>query len=91
MSKDILIKDILKQTNGKLVTGNENDICENFSKDTRDIQSGDTYIGIKGASFNGNMFWQEALDKGAKTVIVEGIEFSDKDIENNKNKIIILV
>ena len=91
MSKDILIKDILKQTNGKLVTGNENDICENFSKDTRDIQSGDTYIGIKGASFNGNMFWQEALDKGAKTVIVEGIEFSDKDIENNKNKNIILV
>ncbi len=91
MSKDILIKDILKQTNGKLVTGNENDICENFSKDTREIQSGDTYIGIKGASFNGNMFWQEALDKGAKTVIVEGIEFPDKDIENNKNKNIILV
>lgn len=91
MSKEILIKDILKQANGKLITGNENDICENFSKDTREIQIGDTYIGIKGASFNGNMFWQEALDKGAKTVIVEGIEFSDKDIENNKNKNIILV
>lgn len=91
MNRDILIKDILKQTHGKLITGNKNDICENFSKDTREIQNGDTYIGIRGASFNGNMFWQEAFDKGAKTVIVEGIEFSDKDIENNKNKNIILV
>ncbi len=91
MSNDIFIKDILNCTKGKLIVGNETDICENFSKDTREIQNGDTYIGIKGASFNGNLFWQEALDKGAKTVIVEKIEFSNKDIEKNKNKNIILV
>jgi UDP-N-acetylmuramoyl-tripeptide--D-alanyl-D-alanine ligase len=91
MDKEIYIKDILKCTNGKLIVGNENDICEEFSKDTRIIKENDTYIGIKGENFDGNKFWKDALDKGAKTVIVENTEFSKKDIESYKNKNIILV
>lgn len=84
------IKEILKVTNGKLVIGNENEEVENFCKDTRTLKLGDTYIGIKGANFDGNLLWKEAIDAGAKTVIVQGINF-EKYIGDYKNKNIILV
>ena len=89
--KNITVKKILELTNGELITGNEDFECENFSKDTRQIQENDTYIGIKGENFDGNAFWKEALEKGAKCVIVENIDFSKENLENFKDKIIIKV
>ena len=64
------VKNIIKVTNGKLIIGNEELECENFSKDTRTIQKGDIYIGIKGEKFDGNQFWKQALDNGAAAVII---------------------
>ena len=89
--KDITIKDILISTEGILITGNENLICKEFSKDTRTIKEGDIYIGIKGENFDGNIFWEKALDNGAMGVIVQDIEFDKKDIERYQNKVIIKV
>lgn len=85
------IKEIIKATNGKLIIGNLEDECKNFSKDTRIIKQGDTYIGIKGENFDGNKLWKQAFEKGASTVIVQGVNFLDEDIENLKNKNIIKV
>ena len=59
--KNITVENVLRITKGELINGNKNLECKNFSKDTRIIQSGDTYIGIKGANFDGNKFWKEAL------------------------------
>ena len=42
-----------------------------FSKDTRTLQPGDTYVAIKGARFDGHDFVQEAIRKGATGVVVE--------------------
>ena len=89
--QEITIKNILEATKGKLIIGNETDICVNFSKDTRTINQGDTYIGIKGESFNGNVYWKQALEKGAKTVIIEGIDFSLENINMYIDKNVILV
>ena len=89
--KDITIKDILISTEGILITGNENLICKEFSKDTRTIKEGDIYIGIKGENFDGNIFWEKALDNGAMGVIVQDIEFDKKDIERYQNRVIIKV
>ena len=89
--KDITIKDVLVCTNGKLITGNENIVCKEFSKDTRTIKEGDIYIGIKGENFDGNVFWKKALDNGAMGVIVQGIEFDKQDIETYQDKVIIQV
>jgi len=75
---NLKIKDIINCTKGKLIIGNEERECENFSKDTRIIEKGDTYIAIKGENFDGNKFWNEALDKGAETVII-----NEMDIENS--------
>ncbi len=91
--KKILVKDILEITKGRLITGNLEAECVDFSKDTRDIKIGDTYIGIKGEKFNGNEFWNLALDNGANVVIVEKIEFDNLNLEKyiKENKTIILV
>lgn len=78
---NLKIKDIINCTKGNLLIGNEENECENFSKDTRFIEKGDTYIAIKGEKFDGNIFWQEALDKGAKTVIINKIDIKHSLLE----------
>ena len=45
MNKPITIKNIIEITNGKLICGNENAICEEFSKDTRELTKGQMYVG----------------------------------------------
>ena len=85
------VKDILNITKGQLIIGNENLECENFSKDTRTIQKGDIYIGIKGEKFDGSQFWKQALDNGAEAVIIENIEITEQEKKNYSNKTIIKV
>lgn len=81
------VKDILKITKGQLIIGNENLECENFSKDTRTIQKGDIYIGIKGEKFDGSLFWKQALENGANAVIIENIEIKQEELPKNKTVI----
>lgn len=85
------IKDIIDITKGNLITGREDFECENFSKDTRTIQKGDIYIGIKGEKFDGNEFWKKALDNGAEAVIIQDIEITEVEKEKYSNKIIVKV
>lgn len=89
--KNLSIKNIIEVTKGKLIVGNEENVCKKYSKDTRTIKKGDCYIGIKGEKFDGNKFWETALENGADTVIIQGVNFKEKDIEKWKNKNIIKV
>lgn len=88
---ELKVEDIIKVTNGELISGNREEICNNFSKDTRTIQKEDIYIGLKGEKFDGNLFWKQALENGAEGVIIEEQEISDEDKEKYSNKIIIKV
>ena len=45
--KPITVEDIIHICNAKLIYGKEDVICENFSKDTRQINPNDVYVGIK--------------------------------------------
>ncbi len=67
----IYVKDILRICNGTLYSGNENIECINFTKDTRTLEAGDVYIGIKGEVFNGNDFFEEAFKKGASVCLLD--------------------
>ena len=89
--KDLKVKDIVRVTNGKLLCGDDETICSNFSKDTRTIQKGDIYIGLKGEKFDGSKFWEQALENGADGVIIEGQEITKENKEKYSNKIIIKV
>lgn len=91
--KELTVQDIVKITNGRLIIGSKEEICENFSIDTRKIEEDDTFIGIKGEKADGSMLWKEALDNGAKIAIVENINFTYAEMEayKEKNKAIIKV
>ena len=89
--KNLTVRDILKITDGQLINGNIENVCENFSKDTRTIKKGDIYIGIKGETFDGSKFWKQAIDNGAETVIIENIQITNEDINKYKEKTIIKV
>ena len=89
--KDLSIKNIIEATKGKLLVGNEEYVCMSYSKDTRTIKEGDCYIGIKGATFDGNLFWEKALENGASTVIVQNVEIEDEKLKKWSDKNIIKV
>ena len=85
----ISVKKIVEICDATLYSGSEDIICSSFVKDTRILQEGDTYIGIKGDNFNGNDFYQEALDKGANCVILEKKYFNELNEFNDKPIILV--
>lgn len=91
MNNKIKVNDILKITNGKLITGDINYECEEFSKDTREIKGGEIYIGLMGEKVNGGVFFEQAFQKGASGVILQNIEVNDEQKEKYRDKVIILV
>lgn len=90
---NISVNDILKLVDGELVFGSTDILCENFSKDTRTINEGDVYVGIKGENFDGNSLYKNALENGAKVCILQGVNGSEiKELENTySDRAIILV
>ena len=53
--------------------------CRGISTDSRQLESGNLYISLKGPNFNGNSFAKEALDKGASYAIVDEKEYAIND------------
>lgn len=86
---NIYVKDLLSICNAKLLTGSQDLILENFSKDTRTIKENDIYIGIKGEKIDGNSFYEEAFQKGAICCILD--KTTKVNIDKYKDKTIIKV
>lgn len=84
----IYVSDLIRVCNGELLCGNIDLSLNNFSKDTRLINKDDVYIGIKGESFDGNMFYRDAFDKGASVCILDNIDMVD---DKYRNKTIVRV
>lgn len=49
--------------------------CEGISTDTRKITPNSLFVALKGTSFNGNQFAEQALNSGARYVLVDEAEF----------------
>ena len=91
LNHKITVKDILRLTNGELIIGKEEEICENFCRDSREVKENDIYLGIKGETINGSIFFEEAFTKGAKGAILQDIEITEEQIKKYENKFIITV
>lgn len=78
----LTVKKILEICDGSLLFGDDELEIENYSKDTRTINQNDCYIGIKGEAFDGNLFWQDAKDKGASACILDSFEGKLEDEED---------
>lgn len=85
----IYVRDIIEKFDGKLICGDINMLLDNFSHDTRTINKDDIYVGIKGEAFDGNKFYEDAFDKGAKCCILDNESLINKD--KYQDKTIILV
>ena len=59
------IKEIIEATNAKVLKEIDEELEVRISTDTRTIQTGDFYLPLKGASFDGEKFIEQALEKGA--------------------------
>ena len=86
------ISRILKGINYKELIGNEEVEIKDFSKDTRTINEGDIYVGIKGENFDGNTFYNKAFEAGASACLLDNIEVTEElrkyVLDNNKAIII---
>ena len=91
LNNKITVKDILNITKGKLIIGNEEEACEDFCRDSREIKENDIYLGIKGENFNGSDFYEEAFQKGAKGAILQDIEMKEEQLKKYQDKFIIIV
>ena len=94
--KNILVSDVIKICNGKLVLGDEKEELRFFTNSTNKLENGDTYVGFVGEHNDGNLFYEAAIEKGAKACILQRTSVETKiDVEKIKQKypnaIIILV
>lgn len=77
------VGEIIDLCSGKLLCGSKNVVCTNFLKDTREMQKGDTYIGIVGENYDGNSFYKEAIKKGANCVILNESYLDKQKVEED--------
>lgn len=59
------IKELIEATSAKVFGSYDEELDVRISTDTRTIQAGDIYLPLKGASFDGEKFIDQALEKGA--------------------------
>lgn len=90
-NKNITVNKIVEICNGKLLSGDENIQVKTYSKDTRTLNKGDMYLGIKGEKINGNDYIEQAFINGAIGCITDE-NVSEKIINKyEKEKVIIKV
>ena len=87
--ENLTIKKILEITEGKLINGDENQIIDSFSKDTRTIEKGDLYIGIKGEKLDGNMYYKDAIEKGAIACLLDNDKLDREELNKYTNIILV--
>ena len=59
------LSELIKITGANCITPFEKDFDVSISTDTRTIKKGDFYLPLKGASFDGEKFIEQAIEKGA--------------------------
>ena len=80
------LNDIIKATNAVLVKGEKIDKEYSFSTDTRTIEAHQIYIPLKGETFDGEKFIENALEKN-----IDGYFTSNKDLIFDKAKFVLYV
>ncbi|MBN1405558.1 MAG: UDP-N-acetylmuramoyl-tripeptide--D-alanyl-D-alanine ligase [Candidatus Omnitrophica bacterium] len=73
-----IVDEILKATQGKLISGDKDLSVKNVSTDTRTISEGSLFIALKGDNFDGHNFIKIAFEKGAIAAIVSKLGPSPK-------------
>ena len=75
----ISIHEILIATNGKLISGNTDEVITSVCIDSRNVKKGSLFVPIKGEKVDGHDFIKSAFDNGAVVSFFE----KGHDIKNN--------
>lgn len=73
MNLNLTLETLGKAIQGEHVQGNLKNPVEHISTDTRALKPGDFFLALKGENFDGHLFLEEALEKGAAGFIVEHV------------------
>lgn len=88
--KKLFIKDVLEKVKGEVLCGNIDKEIIKVSKDTRNIEKGDTYIALKGENVDGNIFCKDAIEKGATICFVQDCLFTPEELKKLENNVTII-
>jgi len=66
----LTVKEVIRAVRGKLICGSQQGEISGVSIDSRTIKRGEIFFALKGERFDGHDFLQEAIEKGAKAVVV---------------------
>jgi len=74
-------EEVIKACGGILMNGDMGIPFSGVSTDTRTLRPGELFVALKGKRFDGHDFWREALDRGAKGLMIsripEGMRLED--------------
>lgn len=84
--EELKVKDFVEVTGAEVLCGSLDEVLGEFKKDTREINIGDTYVGIKGEKIDGSLLFEKAFECGAKVCIVQDIEISPELIQRFSRK-----
>lgn len=84
----LCVKDLLRNTNAKLLNGNENETINDCFINSKEITKGSCFFGIKGSKEDGSLYYKEALDKGASVLVLT--KKNDYDFNGYEDRTIII-
>lgn len=90
-NQKITVKRAVEICEGELISGNLEQELKSFCIDTRQLQKGDIYVGIKGETTDGNLFYEKALEAGAMGCLIQEIGIKPEIKEKYKDRSIIKV
>lgn len=67
----IRVSDIIELCGGKLICGDIHQKLENFCIDSRKVEKGDVYVGLKGEKVDGSDYYLNAIENGASVCILD--------------------
>lgn len=68
---ELKTSEILKNTNGELITGNADSSSNGCSIDSRNVPKKGIFAALFGSNFNGHDFMNDAIENGANTILFE--------------------
>lgn len=83
---ELTLKEVVEAIKGKVLI-QKKEAFNNICIDTRGVLENNIYLAIKGETFNGNKFVNEAFKKGASIAIVDEVLF---DIEKSEGTVILV-
>lgn len=77
------IEAIAKACNGTIINKGNTDVVNKISTDTRTIEEGSMFIPLIGENFDGHIFIEDAIKRGASVVLIQEDRVANTNIPNS--------